>query len=207
MPTTYQLLALACVIALLGCGPTASTNPENNNTNSFDVQDSSQYDPAFLKALGDLPDSVQLQGDYLVFAGDTSFFPTELPQNQALTFAGEQDGNTFRLSLTRTNLTTLNYTFLLTDTKQQTIDQRSGKALLNPSFFLAAEIDEDPQSGESYGSTEYLDENEKSGCTMAIRLGVNTDAGGKSRARVSYYCADPNAFSLGLEDCPVLRTE
>src|SRR5690606_10560862 len=124
---------------------------------------------------------IKLINNYILTDRDTTFFPNDLELNKKTTFRGINDSAKFTLTVTRTNLTNLNYEFLILDKNDKIVETKSGKAILGSMFFLASEVDEDDQTGTAYGSYEYSDK-AVNGCGSAIRIGVGLDDNGKQRA-------------------------
>ena len=169
------------------------------------IKDSSLYDPAFVKGLKDYNEPLQLIGNYVIAGTDTIWFPEDLPLNKHLEFKATKDHQNYLLSVSRTNLTNLSYSFQLTDEKDKLIDSKSGNAVLGSMFFLASETDNDSETGEVYGSYEYWDNSND--CWFAIRIGHGNTPNGKQRAIVNYGCEDKNKQAFMLEQCPTLRAE
>ncbi len=169
------------------------------------IKDKSQYDQSFIDGLSDYKEPIKLIDNYILTGKDTTYFPNDLSLNKATTFKATKDNNKFVLTVTRTNLTNLTYNFQLTDKDNKTVDTKSGKAILGSMFFLASEMDEDSQSGDGYGSSEYWDKTNN--CWFSIRIGIGLDNNGKQRAMLTYGCEDKNKQSLKLKECPTLRTE
>jgi hypothetical protein len=181
---------------------TATTNKKQ--TNLF-VKDVSQYDQSFIDGLSEYNEPIKLIGNFVITGKDTTYFPVDLPINKQTTFKGSKDNKNFALTVTRNNLTNLTYNFLLTDKDNRTVDKKSGKAILGSMFFLASEMDEDTETGDSYGSSEYLDESNN--CWFSIRVGNGEDNNGKQRVMLTYGCEDKSKQELNLDECPTLRTE
>jgi hypothetical protein len=169
------------------------------------IKDKSQYDQTFIDGLSDYNEPIRLIDNYIITGKDTTYFPDDLTLNKSTVFKGTKNDNKFVLTVSRTNLTNLNYTFKLTDKSDKIIDTKSGKAVLGSLFFFGSEIDEDSQSGDGYGSSEYWDKT--SDCWFSIRIGIGPDNKGKHRAMLTYGCEDKNKQTLSLDQCPTLRTE
>jgi len=169
------------------------------------IKDSSQYDQIFIDGLSEYNEPIQLIDKFIVTGKDTTFFPEDLVLNKKTIFKGTQGDNEFVLTVVRTNLTNLKYEFQLTNKDNKTIDSKSGKAILGSLFFLASEVDEDNQTGDAYGSSEYWDKSND--CWFSIRIGIGLDSNGKKRAMLTFGCEDKNQKSLDLDGCPTLRTE
>ncbi|MEN9443204.1 MAG: hypothetical protein RIS47_94 [Bacteroidota bacterium] len=168
------------------------------------IEDKSQYDQSFIEGLADLKGQIKLIGNYIITGSDTTYFPEDLTVNKRTTFTASKDNNKFLLTVTRTNLTDINYEFQLIDKDNSIIDSKSGKAILGSGFFLAAEGDIDTEMG-GYGSYEYWDKSNN--CWFAARIGIGKDDNEKQRAKVNYSCDDKNKKVIDLDECPVLRTE
>ncbi|WP_262512381.1 DUF433 domain-containing protein [Adhaeribacter arboris] len=167
--------------------------------------DNPTYDQIFLNGFSDYNEPYTLRNNFIITGQDTTLFPEDLPINRKTTFKGVEDSKSFLLTVTRTNLTNLAYTFELADKSKKTLETKSGKAVLSSMFFLASETDEDSETGDSYGSSEYWDKTND--CWLSIRIGVGLDDNGKQRAMLTYGCEDKNKQTLSLDECPTLRTE
>lgn len=169
------------------------------------IKDKLQYDPSFIEGLADYNEPIKLIDNYVITSQDTTYFPTDLILNKPAIFTAIKDNHKYVLTVTRNNLTNLTYTFKLIDKDNKTVDTKSGKAILGSMFFLASEVDEDSETGDSYGSCEYWDKSND--CWFAIRIGIGKDDNGKLRAMLKYDCDDKNKQTLNLDECPTLRTE
>lgn len=169
------------------------------------IKDKSKYDQAFIDGLADYKETIKLIDSFIITGNDTTYFPDDLPLNKKTTFKGAKGNKRFALTVTRNNLTNLTYNFQLTDKDNKTIDSKSGIAILGPMFFLASENDEDSQTGDGYGSSEYWDKSNN--CWLSIRIGIGFDKNGKQRAKLTYGCEDKNKLILNIDECPTLRTE
>ncbi len=128
---------------------------------------------------------------------DTFFFPMEISWRQWANFMAVKDGFTYSLDIAKLDYTTLGFNFELRK-GNQTIDQLTGQADLDPGFFLGSESDEDNQSGVSYFCNEYTFENQN--CSFTIRLG---DDEGIWKVKVIKNC-ESGRYDIALDDCPVL---
>lgn len=183
----------------------SKTELASKSQSTIVIKDSSQYDQAFIKGLSGYKDPLQLIGNTIIAGSDTTYFPEEFPLNKTVNFKAAKDHKKYMLSVTRTNLTNLSYSFQLSDEKDQLIDSKSGNAVLGPMFFLASETDQDTQTGEWYASNEYWDITNN--CWFAVRIGQGKDSHQKQRAMINYGCEDKNKPNVNLEGCPTLRAE
>jgi uncharacterized protein YceK len=205
------IFILTLVIGLSGCNnistkkaaDTLQTISSKRQAEIY-IKDTSKYDPAFIAALDTYYEPIQLIDNFIITGKDTTYFPEDLPLNKKITFKGTTGKKNFALTVTRTNLTNLIYSFKRTD-NDKTIDSISGRAILGPMFFLTSENDEDSQTGDGYGSSEYFDKSDN--CWLAIRIGIGLDKNRKQRAKLAYGCEDKNKQALNLDECPTLRTE
>ncbi len=168
------------------------------------IKDKSQYDKSFIEGLSEYNGPIKLIENFILVGQDTVYFPEDLYLNKETIFKGTKDQKNFVLSLTRTNLTSLNYTFQILDKDFKTINNKSGRATLGSLFFLGSETDDDDETGDGYLSVEYWDNSDD--CTFAIRIGEKDD-NGKIRAKIKLYCKDNKLKNIGLNDNPTLRTE
>ena len=177
---------------------------DREKSNLF-IKDKSQYDQIFMDGLAKYNKPIKLVDNFMIVGDDTTYLPEDLPLKMATSFKGIGSGNHFLLSITRTNLTNLTYEFEIIGSDKETIDFRSGNATLGSMFFLASEIDEDPQADDSYESSEYWDKSND--CRLSLRIGIGKDDNGKQRAKITFGCDDKSKGGLKLDECPILRTE
>jgi hypothetical protein len=168
------------------------------------IKDKSQYDQSFIDGLSDFKEQIKLIDNYIITGTDTTYFPEDLAINKRTTFIASKDNNKFLLTVTRTNLTNINYEFQLIDKDNAVIDSKSGQAILGSGFYLGTEGDIDTEMG-GYGSYEYWDKSNN--CWFSARIGIGRDGNGKQRAKLNYSCDDKNKKAIELDECPVLRTE
>jgi hypothetical protein len=183
----------------------SQTVSADNQQREIYIKDKSQYDQTFINGLAEHNEPIKIIDNYIITGKDTTYFPNDLSLNKATLFKTTNDNNKFVLTVTRTNLTNLTYNFQLTDKDNKIINTKSGKAILGSMFFLASENDEDSQTGDGYGSSEYWDKTND--CWFAIRIGIGKDDNGKLRAMLNYGCNDKSKETLKLDECPTLRTE
>jgi hypothetical protein len=176
----------------------------NKQREDFYFIDKSQYDKTFLDGLAEFNEPIELIDNYILTGTDTTYFPEDLILNKKTTFSAVNDSNKFYLTVTRTNLTNINYEFQLLDKDNRIIVSKLGKAILSSGFFLATESDIDTEMG-GYGSNEYWDKSNN--CWFSARIGIGKDGNGKQRAKLNYSCDDKNKEAINLDECPVLRTE
>lgn len=176
----------------------------NKQQEDIYIKDQSQYDKTFIDGLAEFKEPIKLIDNYIITGTDTTYFPEDLILNKKTTFTAMNDSNKFILTVTRTNLTNINYEFQLLDSDNKIIVNTLGKAVLPTGFFLAPEGDIDTEMG-GYGSTEYLDKSDNS--WFSARIGIGKDGNGKQRAKLIYSCAAKNKKVIDLDKCPVLRTE
>lgn len=176
----------------------------NEQQQEIIINDTSQYDSLFIHGLSEYKEPMTLIENYILIGHDTIYFPEDLQLNKETVFKGTKDLKTFLLTVTRINLTSLNYHFQLSDKDAETINSKSGKATLGSLFFLGSETDTDDETGDEYLSVEYFDNS--SDCTFAIRIGEK-DNKGKRRAKIKLYCKDNQSKNIDLNDNPTLRTQ
>ena len=214
MRQTIYLMAFA--FGLLSCKQTAEktdakrsvdtlqTGPVNKENGKIGTKEKSLYDQEFIDGLSKYKDPIKLIENYILTGQDTVYFPEDLQLNKETIFKGTKDHKNFVLSVSRTNLTSLDYSFRLLDKDAKTINSKSGRATLGSLFFLGSETDDDDQTGEGYLSVEYWDNSPN--CSFAIRIGEK-DGTGKLRAKIKLHCKDDTLKNINLEDNPTLRTE
>lgn len=215
MKQTIYILTLA--FGLLSCNDkTAEKTADQNSVDTLQtvsadkhqqettIKDKSQYDQSFIEGLSEYNEPLKLIENYILVGQDTVYFPEDLQLNKKTIFKGTKDKKNFVLSVTRTNLTSLNYTFQILDKDSKAVNNNSGRATLGSLFFLGSETDDDDETGDGYLSVEYWDNS--ADCSFAIRIGEKDD-NGKLRAKIKLYCKDDKLKNIGLDDNPTLRTE
>jgi len=210
-PISVLMLA---VFALASCKNDQGQQPSHTTVDSAPVaearkasvyiKDSSQYDTSFISGLS-YGEPIRLIDAMCIVGNDTVGFPNDLPTDSATVFKGAAPGNSFALTVTRSNFTNIVYTILVTDTRKNTTDSLSGTAVLKSSFFLASEVDYDPEEEQGFGSSEYLDK--KGTCDIIIRIGIGPDEKGRKRATIFGSCPNNSKLAVSLNDSPILRTE
>jgi hypothetical protein len=177
----------------------APVEPEKTYT-AVTVKNPAQYAAAFLDSLDKNTFAARyaVEGERLIVdARDTFYFPTDLPLNGETVFRGLGKEASYELRVRRVNFTTLQYRLLVEGpTRPRTTVE--GTADLGALFFLASEVDEDPQTGQPYGAAEYT--GKTAACALvALRIGRNDE--GHLLARVVTDCSPP------LPDSPVLTVD
>ncbi len=193
---------------LQSCKPITTNEQDKDKTTlsipiNVSVNDSSLYDPSFIKALGNDQNPIQLIDNYMIIANDTVFFPENLLLNKEYIFEGERDGEKHILSLTRLNMTNLLFDLVSYNKDQEEHFQLSGIAVLNNAFYLAHEFEEDDDSTPFHlNSYLYTIDN----FVMDILVGVDLDKNEKQRVKVNTVFLDDNGYATAVEGYPILRT-
>jgi hypothetical protein len=216
MKQTIYILTLA--FGLISCNN--QTTEKAVDTNSVDtsktvsadkqhlyiyIKDKSQYDQTFIDGLADYNEPIILIDKYIVTGKDTTYFPDDLVLNKPTTFAAIKDNNKYVLTVTRTNLTNLIYKFQLTDNDNKTLDTKSGKAILDSTFFFAPEGEPDPETGKIFVSNEYRMKNEN--FWLVIKIGMDKEYEGKKRSKIFYGQIHKSKMTEPTMESPILRTE
>lgn len=143
------------------------------NDSNFKVKEAKMYGTSFLDSLKHSGYSTTyeiIDRTLIVDQTDTTMIPVYLTMGKAVEFSGSKNGRSYFIVLTQLNYTSIGYTLSIYE-DNKLIDQQTGTVELGPLFFLAAESDEDYESGDSYLSTEYSSSNND--CVISIRLGEN----------------------------------
>ena len=212
------ILLLTAALACSSCNHSAerpnSATTHAPNTHAVDanpagisIENRTNYSEDFINSLtaSEQQAPIKLIGRFMVVGSDTTAFPDDLPPGKATLFKAVQNQQNYALALTRINYTSLQYAFQLTDSTNHVLQSKTGKATINPTFYLASEGDEDSERGEGYGCYDYWDNG--NGRWLSIRVGIGQDSAGKQRAKIIYGLDKGGKEELTLEECPVLRTE
>lgn len=171
------------------------------------IKDYTKYSIYFLDELLDMNfnKTVKLIDNYIIIGKDTTNFPSVLKINQETVFKATKDKIYYDLRVKRVNETTLEFKLNIIDTEKKIGYAETGKATLKSTFFLAPEVDLDEQTGEKYGSYEYLKKNNDN--WLSIRIGIEKDSNGRLRAIVTSGFNDMKSDKNSTGKWPILRTE
>lgn len=196
-------------LGLWACNNANVNNPseQNTETDAYEklyVQNPALYDESFINDLAKQSNPIQLLDNKIVVDKDTFLFPEDLPLNTQIAFKAQNEKYRYNLVVTRKNMTTLAYVFQLFDKiSNEVIEDKSGNAILNSTFYLGTENDVDTKTQEDYGAYEYWDYSND--CNFSIRVGIGKDEKNKVRAKVTYECLGKSI--IPLDECPTLRSE
>ncbi|MES2389987.1 MAG: hypothetical protein V4543_18445 [Bacteroidota bacterium] len=161
------------------------------------INDSSLYSESFIRALKDSPyPSVKLIDNLITVDGSTEKFPETPELNKEYCFKGIKGARKYKLTVNRTLLTTIRYSFEVSE-KGKLIFSKGGIANLG-FFFLGYEFDTDELENTAYGAVEYA--NDSGSCWQSVRIAQDKDEHGKMRARF-IICEDalkPHSITLDL---------
>ncbi len=204
--STAALDSLLADSLLMGEDAIAPANTATDTTHAnvkpakITMQNDLDYSADFLQKLtyANVAAQIELADSFIILEQrDTLVFPMPLPKGKWTNFVASKGGYLYSLDISRANYTTVDFNFELRKGRQ-TIDQLHGKADINPGFVLAAETDEDPQTGSEYVSTVY--EFESPDCVFNIRLG---DDEGVKKVKLYKGCKTEK-YNIELENCPIL---
>ncbi|MBI3233341.1 MAG: hypothetical protein HYZ42_04765 [Bacteroidetes bacterium] len=185
---------------------TSQTITSDKHHQEIYIKDKSQYDQSFINGLADFNESIKLIDNYIITGTIKTYFPEDLELNKQTKFAAIKDNEKYSLTLTRTNLTNINYEFQLLK-NDSIIHSKSGKAILVSGFFLGPEGEPDLETGESFMSNEYRKENKDS--WLLILVGMDKNYEGKKRAKIYFRSKVESNKIDKLEEVesPILRLE
>jgi hypothetical protein len=121
-----------------------------------------------------------VKDNYILVDSDTVYFPEDLVKMKDYHFTGFTEKRFYQLDVRRTNLTSLEYEYVVLE-NEKPIHEAKGTVHLNAGFYLGSETADDDETGEGYLLTEYLSEGKDS---YSIRIG-EPDEQGRLRATVS----------------------
>ncbi len=122
---------------------------------------------ADLKRMGN--HDIRLNGAFLIYENDTVQFPDDMAKGRTYTFTSATDRFRYRLRATRVSYSTISYQFEVykNDVKTHT---DAGRAHLGM-FFIAAEAEEDPATGDMVLADQYNTDNH----LLTIKIARNED--------------------------------
>jgi hypothetical protein len=226
---TMRNSILACILfAMLGCGEKkqTKTNPGADSLKTVQsakpadslktvqtkkpadkiyIKDESRYSKVFVNELrsSNYADPIKLIDNYMIVGADTVKFPGDLKLGKKYTFKASKEDQSYLLNLNRINESALKFDFKLYQ-KDSLIYNEQGEANLAALFFLAEEVDEDDQSGDSYSAIEYAKRTKD--CWFTIRMGIGTDDNNRLRAIIKQGCESKSKPAL-IGNNITLRTE
>ena len=167
------------------------------------VYNARDYAPVFLEQLGDiskmLPIAEVKDGQLITADGDQMALPEAPKKDELVVLSGTNDSHTVKLSLERANRTSINYELSYGPEGEHRI---KGRVHLSTGFILGMESDEDDQSGESYFSYDYCEDNKQA--DLCIRL-ADVAPHEPLRAKVIVRSKAKDLPGIDLDSCPTLR--
>lgn len=141
---------------------------------SWVVYDSSQYSATFLKGLKEHSShyNIKVYRDFFLLGNDTIRPPDDLVLDSVYTLMARVSNKILKVELKRRNNTNIYYHIAVWEDMEKTLLSMYGNVELYPTFYLAAEAEED-ENGNGYFCTSYtdLDINE----CVSICIGTNDD--------------------------------
>jgi hypothetical protein len=166
---------------------------------SWIVFDDSRYNPDFLYGLKEHSThyNIKVYRDYFLLNNDTIWPPQDLVLDSFYTLMATYANKTLKVELRRRNNTDVVYHLALLENMDTTLFSVYGIATLHPSFYLAAEAEED-EEGIGYLCTPYTEQDVAECITICI--GRNDE--GRLIVMTEGHCqlyADLKHFSLPVE--------
>ncbi len=163
--------------------------------------DSTNLSPGFVAGLRDMAGSSQykVRGKWLVLGDEDSVaFPTELPAGQPVTYSGARGKESFRLTVTRLNYTSLRFRAeILSPAGEPT--RVEAVADLAPGFYLTDELPGAVASQPDFKASEFVAETREG--RFSILIGEGRDA---DKASLSAFDATGQPRAR-WQDVPTLR--
>lgn len=179
----------------------ASAQHQEEQQTTFFIQDSTQYSLTFLRTFrernGWIHRHIELRSDSMIVAGDkledAIILPTDLPLKKKVHYAKNWNGRRYRMELTRLNISTVAYHYVVHNASAKLLDLK-GTADLDPSFYNGSEgtfeVGEETYGMNKYHPTDTV-------CEDYLLIGHG------SIARASYIRVSDNAkdtlLSMGMD--------
>lgn len=187
-------LLLIGIIFLLGCDDTqqeqtikqadSTQTLEHIETTDWQTEDD-KYGDEFLAAwrlfVKDQP--AKLLNGYVMAGSDSVAFPFQPELRQKLLFSATDSAQNLELMLQREVLGEVNFHFIVKENGRVSFE-KEGMAVLQPGFWLAAEIETDEKTNEIIPCNEFYFETDS--CTVHIKI---EDVGIGKTARVKVICS------------------
>ncbi|GAA4311185.1 hypothetical protein [Nibribacter koreensis] len=149
------------------------------------------------------PSPIQVIGKQVIVDGQPVDFPEDLKLNKEYVYTGQSKLFTQTLTVKRVNLSSIDYQWQVHKGDQLVLAD-SGQAHLRASFFLASEVDNDDQTGDAYGASEYVVT--RKDCSTEIRIGMPEEEEVVLKATASSSC-NPAWKKVGIPEGMTLRTK
>jgi hypothetical protein len=193
----------AQVVSSMNTPPSRPENPKDSaeQETTFFILDTTQYSPTFLRAFrernGWIHRHIELRADSMIVEGDAPedaiILPTDLPLRKKVSYAADRNGRHYRMDLTRLNISTVAYHYVVNSGGTDLLDLE-GTADLDPIFYYGAE-GEFEDDGKTYGMNKYHPNDTT--CSDYLLIGDG------SIARASYIRACGNVkdsvLSMGMD--------
>ena len=144
----------------------------------FYIKDKTKYSKQFIsefKKYHGIYETVSLIEDTIIINNDRKeliIIPTDLPLNKIIVYKNEDKENEQTLSVKRVNISTLEYNYYKIVNGRK-VNERQGKADLQPIFYYGAEGTFEDKDENIYGMNRYIDYSEKD-CWTYIYIGVRS---------------------------------
>jgi len=177
----------------------ACANPEKDKSCTDDIISASATTPpseSFKAAVkeGVYADQVAIKDEFVLFDDDTVYYPSILSIDKSYPFKGHFLDETYQLTLKRTTATSIEYHFQSIK-GTRVLKSYKGIAELNPTFYLASEMDEDDQDQEGYGSDEYIHKKGENGINIRIGSSLNK----QQKRRVLFYLWNKKGIDTSIK--------
>ncbi|MBL7955944.1 MAG: hypothetical protein JNJ91_12965 [Flavobacteriales bacterium] len=193
----------AQVVSSMNTPPSRPENPKDSaeQETTFFILDTTQYSPTFLRAFrernGWIHRHIELRADSMIVEGDAPedaiILPTDLPLKKKVRYAKDWNGRRYRMELTRLNISTVAYHYVVDDVRSTLLDLQ-GTADLDPSFYNGSEGTFEVGE-QTYGMNKYHPNDTI--CSDYLLIGVG------SIARASYIrvpgSAKDTLLSMGMD--------
>lgn len=181
--------------------PQESAKDTVEEETTFFILDPTQYSATFLRAFqernGWVHRHIELRSDSIIVEGDAPedaiILPTDLPLKKKVHYAKDSNGRHYQMDLTRLNISTVAYRYVIDDGRSTLLDLQ-GTADLDPLFYNGAEGTFEVGE-ETYGMNKYHPTDTVCGDYLLI--------GHRSIAMASYVRACDNTkdtlLSMGMD--------
>lgn len=163
-------------------GAAAVTVVQEGSEVQADIDNKHLYSEEFLHSFREMQSNMPLtlKDNYILVENDTVYFPEDLKQMKDYHFTGFTEKYFYQLDVRRTNLTSIEYEYVVLENEKQ-LYTSEGTAHLSAGFILGSETDDDDETGEGYLLTEYSATGKDA---HSIKIG-EPDEKGRLRAVVS----------------------
>lgn len=192
------LYTLSLILGIAGCnGQTIEKKATMGSNDSLAL--AQKYDKIFISGLPDLFNKpYKLMDNYVIVEKDTIYYPEDLPINKEIIFQGYKNHEMVLLSITRTTLTNILYSYRHIGKDNKVLNLREGIAILYPTLVTEEEQNDGKRiKNISLFWPAYLDNSDN--CWFEFKFSHNDELK-KLDVDIHLSCKDKKSGEIVMDD-------